>query len=396
MDCVFRILPGPGNYVTIGNKATALRKVPASAVAAVSGDNSFWGQYLADNGAFGSPGGHPGGVWSKDVWNSARCDTVEVNIFPVDGKAGNLPGIQADFWHEHAVTRTTPALRQVQRLGIIKNRCFLVDTAGAAPLNSLNITCSGVPVWLSDPDYALRAGYDGMQTTREYTKVFPDGLLTPGSHVEYFFRMCHLSTPTRFVMDPDTNRITPQPTGSAWNYDAMRWEGFSILPDRWKDAGYGGIGSACMLVVDYNDRRGDEKVWVSAMDSIGATVAAKYGAHNGWHATAAYDWFRRQPPHDFTDQNVANNSNICVYTHGGTAGHDVGSLQREGGGVVDDGLRQIGSRLANRAGMGLMTGKQSMQGPTPEMLRAYYKMLFIMSGDLNTVLLRRGLGSWTG
>jgi hypothetical protein len=35
--------------------------------------------------------------------------------------------------------------------------------------------------------------------------------------------------------------------------------------------------------------------------------------------------------------------------------------------------------------MGLMTGKQSMQGPTPEMLRTYYKMLFIMSGDLNNL-----------
>ena len=33
--------------------------------------------------------------------------------------------------------------------------------------------------------------------------------------------------------------------------------------------------------------------------------------------------------------------------------------------------------------MGLMTGKQSRQGPTPEMLRTYYKLLFLMSGDLN-------------
>ncbi len=30
MDCVFRIYPGPGNYMTVGNKATALRQVPAS------------------------------------------------------------------------------------------------------------------------------------------------------------------------------------------------------------------------------------------------------------------------------------------------------------------------------------------------------------------------------
>ena len=366
MDCVFRILPGPGNYVTIGNKATALRQVPASAVAAVSGDNSFWGQYLADNGTFGSPGGHPGGVWSKDVWNSARCDTVEGNIFPVEGKQGNLPGIQGDFWQStlYDGSDDAGALAKFNALGIVKNRCFLIDTSGPAPLNSLNITCSSVPVWLSDPDYALRAGYDGVQTTKEYTKVFPDGLLTPGSHIEYFFRMCHLSTPSLFVMDPDTTRITPQQTGSAWNYDAVRWEGLSILPDRWKDAGYGGIASACMLVVDYNDRRGDEKVWVSVADSIGATQIAKYGAHNGWHATGAYNnGLGNSTPHDFTDQNVANNSNICVYTHGGTAGHDVGPLQREGGGVVDDGLRSDRQPLANRARHGADDGQAEHAGP---------------------------------
>ena len=49
---VFRILPGPGNYVTIGNGLTALRKVPTSATAAVStaGSSNFWENYLADNG----------------------------------------------------------------------------------------------------------------------------------------------------------------------------------------------------------------------------------------------------------------------------------------------------------------------------------------------------------
>ena len=45
-----------------------------------------------------------------------------------------------------------------------------------------------MPAWLTTvpPE---RTGYDGEQQTREYTKVFPDGLLTAGSHVEYFFRL---------------------------------------------------------------------------------------------------------------------------------------------------------------------------------------------------------------
>ena len=383
MDCVFRILPGPGNYVIIGNKASALRKVPTSTVAAVSGDNSFWGQYLANNGEYGTPGGHPGGVWSPNVWNSARCDTVELNLFPVEGYGGNIEGIQADFW-QSTLHESDP---HFGALGIVKNRCFLVDTTKGAPQNSLNITCSSVPVWLTARHTPARAGYDGTQTTREYTKIFPDGLLTAGSHIEYFYRMCHVISPTQFVMDPDTTTITPQVIGSASNYDAKRWEGISILPDRWKDAGYGGIGSACMLVVDYNERRGDEKVWVSACDSIGATKAAKYGAHNGWHCTAAY--IASDGSHDFTGEGgvagtINNNANICVYTHGGQPGSTWDLYNVKAAESSNTGGAQLGSRLANRAGMGLLTGKQSMQGPTPEMLRAYYKMLFIMSGDLNT------------
>ena len=43
----------------------------------------------------------------------------------------------------------------------------------------------------------------------------------------------------------------------------------------------------------------------------------------------------------------------------------------------------LGSRLSNRAGMAIATGKHSTQGPTPEMLRTYYRLLFLMSGDLS-------------
>ena len=31
-------------------------------------------------------------------------------------------------------------------------------------------------------------GFDGSATTIEGTKIIPDGYLTPGAHVEYFFR----------------------------------------------------------------------------------------------------------------------------------------------------------------------------------------------------------------
>jgi hypothetical protein len=46
-----------------------------------------------------------------------------------------------------------------------------------------------------------------------------------------------------------------------------------------------------------------------------------------------------------------------------------------------------GSRLANRSSMGFAAGKESKAGPTPEMLRAYYRVVAILSGDLNSGVL---------
>jgi hypothetical protein len=104
--------------------------------------------------------------------------------------------------------------------------------------------------------------------------------------VEYFFRQSDEATPSLFVMCPDTNLIGRQDNES--NYDAHRWQQFGILPDRWKDVAYGGLGSACLLALDYNDRRGNERAFISLGDSIGMSSAVKYGAHNGWYCTGAY------------------------------------------------------------------------------------------------------------
>jgi hypothetical protein len=401
LDVVFRVFPGPGNYVIPGNKASGVRAVTAVPAAAVPGDKSFWSEYMTDPGQFAKPQGalaHPGFLWNVNAWNSVRCDTVETNIFPADGRAPNLPGVQPDFWMStiyDAALANGDAQDEVDRyenLGISKNRCFLVNPGSGFPIDHTNITCSYVPTWVTDDP--TTAGYDGNQTTKEYTKVFPDGLLTAGSHIQYFFRMAHLEALGDFVMTPDTNRISPQPTGSAWNYDGMRWEGISILPDRWKDAAYGGYGSACMLVVDYNDRRGDERGWVGLADTIGATVAAKYGAHNGWHATAAYI-APSDGSHNYSGEtDCGTNPNIAVYTHGGQPGTTWDLYNVKAAESSTTGSAQIGGRTIPRTGMGLLAGKQSMQAPTPDMLRAYYKMLFIMSGDLNNrffgALINRG------
>src|SRR4029078_1198868 len=52
LDMVFRIDPGSGNYVTVGNKTTSLRRLPTSTtavnIAAPTGTN-FWEEYLLNN-----------------------------------------------------------------------------------------------------------------------------------------------------------------------------------------------------------------------------------------------------------------------------------------------------------------------------------------------------------
>ena len=388
MDCVFRVFPGPGNYNQAGNTSSGLRTHP------------FWTSYMADAGEFGKPAGAAGhiGGWKVDTWNSVRCDTVELNIFPANLRAVNLPGIATDCWmstiHEG---ESASEIARFNDLGITKNRCFLNDPNPGSLLDHTNINCGTLgtypPTWTGNAG----SGYIAPPTTKEYTKIFPDGLLTAGSHVEYFFRQSHTNNTGAFVMCPDTNRISPQPTGSAWNTDGMRWEGISILPDRWKDAGYGGIASACMLVVDYADRRGAERVWVGVADTIGATKAAKYGAHNGWYCTAAY--VSGDGSHDFSNDVLPATAGqyeysvltpmaagkIAIYKHGGQPGSTWDLYNVKAAESSTTASAGIGSRLASRANMGYLAGKQSMQGPTPEMLRTYYNMLFLLSGNLNNV-----------
>ena len=65
----------------------------------------FWGAYMQDNGAFGTGGsgttgpGHTGGVWDPNKWNSARCDTVEKNLFPCSNLGSNVSGLALTSWH---------------------------------------------------------------------------------------------------------------------------------------------------------------------------------------------------------------------------------------------------------------------------------------------------------
>jgi flagellar hook capping protein FlgD len=378
LDLVFRIVPGVGNYVTIGNRASGLRRVPTSATAAVANAASanFWESFLADNGAVGTSGngtngpGHPSGKWDPNVWNSARCDTAETNLFPVEAR-GNLPGILparwASMYHE--------ADPKFLTLGVPKNRCFLVNPAGA--INSTNITCgSGTypPPWAPAAGLAPSEGGLAPGVTREFSQIIPDGQLTPGSHVEYFLRSSDASAPlVALSANPDTNLVLPQP---GCVIDCSRWAQFGVLPDRWKDPFFsaGGTGMAGMLVVDMDDGRGDECAWVSVADSIGLTTRIKVGAHNGWgRATPGAD---------------VNDPAYFVRAHLGQPGTCWDFYSVSGSrDTLTGNAGSLGSRLAPRCSGCPSSGRESRQGPTLTMLQSFYRVVTLLTGGRAVAIL---------
>ena len=328
LDMIFRILPGVANYVVKGNRASGVSKRPdvAVPVAATSGDGTFFGEYRANAGAFTSSGSHTGheGNWSPHKWNSARMDTVEANLFPTannNAQVGLTAGIWAGMYHESDPHYLT--------LGITKFRCAMTTPTGLT--NSTNILCDGT----NYAAYGVGSGFPAAGVefpgslsgqTKEYTKIIPDGLLTPGAHVEYFFRKSDDPAGlTSVELGPDTNFVIQAVEA---NTDGHRWQQFGVLPDRWKDGAWAAAyqnasAPACMLYIDWEDRRGDELFWVGIADTIGATAGAyvggfpsgRWGAHNGWHAqgTDAHSDI-------INGDEVGHHPEIAVYKHGGQPG----------------------------------------------------------------------------
>lgn len=376
LSLVFRINPGPGNYRTLGVKASGLRAVPTSnaGIDYTNPGNNFWANYLADGGPIGGSGNqhatnnvlgtNNGRDWSSLAWNSARCDSAEQNFWRIEarGIGGPVVGAFATIYNELDPKYTV--------LGIAKNRCWLM-TAGAG-VTSANIRCgdpSNIAItdgWPTTAGYVAENGLP-LGQTYEYTKILPDGQFTPGTHVQYFFRREDIGSGDPAALAPDTNLVFPQ--SSEGSTDGHRWQQFSVLPDAWKKGTYGGLGKACMLFVDNNDRRGNERVWVSIADSIGATQSNKYGAHNGWHAVGKEDLddpagFVRnkneQPGTTWDMYGVKASESLTAKTHG------------------------IGVDFSNHSPQGLINGQWSFCGPSIDMLEAFYSVIMILTGDLNS------------
>ena len=376
---VFRVNPGPGNYVTAGNKASGLRKVPQNAAAIASGDGSFWSAYIAANGDAGYPnaGGpnHHGTSgafetrWNSLAWNAARMDTADAFAFPIFARNFSISpvsGSYATMYHE-----SDPHGGHGAPLALLKNLCFVNDTAGALT----DVTCgrSNEPAWPPAWVTTLPASYSGVPAgnqSDEATKILPDGLFTPGTHVEYFFRREDGANPVAMV--PDTSIVFPQ--ANEGSTDGHRWQEFSVLPDVWKKAAYGGANLACLLYLDWSDRRGDERVWVSIADSLGATSVSKRGAHNGWHAAGGQDV--NDPAAFVYDKNESPGTTWDMY---GIKASE--SLTTPSG--------SLGARLSHRetSPAARAFGKDARNAPTPSMLEAYYRILLLLSGDLNSGVL---------
>ncbi len=392
LDLVFRLLPGVGNFQTVGDASSGLRKDPTNpgAGTVTPGDGTFFGSFMASPGAFsGLPGAINAGAavaahaaapsgWNETVWNSARMDTAEIYghaMFPVQGRNAGLPPtgtIWCSTYHE-----TELAARPT--LGIPRNRCFMIDTL-LYDINDPNLTCgdpskgSYPPAWVTTLP-ASRTGWDGTTSTVEGTKIIPDGLLTPGAHVQYFIRRQDLDQPaSAFAMVPDTNQVALQ-IGEGWDRDGHRWQHFGVLPDRWKDPAFdhGGMGMACMLVYDNADGRGDEQVWKAVADSIGLTGSSRRGVDDGYGGVPSGGDID-DPAYFISGRNGQPGTFFDVYAKKGGPGLTV-SAQGIGGRLA---YRETGTGMDDGAG----TGKWTYNPPTLEMLKTYYRMLVVLTGDV--------------
>ena len=338
LDLVFRIDPGPGNYTVKGNRASALvNRDPA---------HPFFATYLANNGPYGTPGGH-GAAWNKDVWNSARMDSAEQNIHPIvsRGIGGPAPPVWMGALHELDPNFAT--------LGIAHNVCFLIDPNGTT--DGSNIVCGGTP----PAPYGAVSG-----TTMEGTKILPDGWFTPGTHVEYFLRKSLLESPGTVELLFDTARVVPQDPGGSTDFDQERWSSFDVLPDMWKSTRYGGASLACLLLIDDADRRGSDPAFRGALDSLG------YGKSNG----ATQGWFGLGPNTDPNDPAGFVSANLGQY--GLNYDHyDIRAAESAEAG-------HPGVRFAfNPAAIAL---KRDTSGPSAAQLAAFYTTVLWASGDLNS------------
>jgi len=355
MDLIFRILPGPGNYTVKGDPTSPLRSA------------AFWTAYQSNVGPFGTgaPAAVPapntdvafttpmqprdgGGAWNPNVWCSARMDSADTWLYPISSRA--IGGPASPVWmgalHEQD--------RNFNTLGLNNQMCFLINPAGSNV--AANTICGAYPS--PDPGYAATGA---PLTTKEGTKILPDGLFTPGTHIEYFMRRSTIDQPQSYSLLFDTTTVFPQDATGNSDTDALRWSQVNVFPDMWKDGRFGGQGLACILLVNDDTRRGAIPAYRGAADSTG------FGKNNG----AGVGW--KGPGTD------PNNPAGFVAKNLGQSGLSLDLYEIRAAESAEGG--HLGSRLA--AATGAEAAKVSLAGPSAAMLNFYYNTIIYASGDLS-------------
>src|SRR5258705_12036133 len=103
-----------------------------------------------------------GNFWNKNVWNSARMDTADVNIWPVAANPGvfdtptNFANTVAwdGCYHEgnDGAPDDASQSNKYNTLGKTRNICFL-DPNPLGSVNSTNIICPGAPAGNINTNY---------------------------------------------------------------------------------------------------------------------------------------------------------------------------------------------------------------------------------------------------
>jgi hypothetical protein len=217
----------------------------------------------------------------------------------------------------------------------------------------------------TDPDVGRRSAL----ASDEGVKILPNNLFTPGTHIEYMFRRTLTGNTVVFNLMPDTNAIYPQAAFGSGNFEGIRFGTWDALPDRWKDPsfpGNGGTPTACMLVNNYGYRRGDGVIWDNMARAIGLTRTAKWGAGHGYYSSPTGDL-------PGTTADVPGLGGAVVAAN---LGHE-GSLYD-----VYDVVAGESNVPAGRLGNRIAASNPRPTGPSPRMLRHYYRNLIILGADL--------------
>jgi hypothetical protein len=346
MDFVFRIDPGPANYSVKGNRSSPLSAHP------------FWTSYQNRTGRYGNPVNASHGVtWNRHAWNSARMDSAQINLHPInngiptDGSSWMTAYHESEFEAGYAAQDPTAGGRA--SLAVSRNVCFRVP---ADPSGTPKCDGSGAPLYPGVPT-----------TTTEGTRILPDHLFTPGTHIEYFVRRTLLESPAVVHLQNDTLEVFPHETGFASSdYDGDRFQSVDVLPDMWKSSRYNGSGLACMLIVDGQDRRGSELAFMGAADSL--CYGKNNGAKKGWKAVGA-SYLDPNDPSGFVAANL------------GQAGLNFDLFETRAAESMEAG------HLGVRDALNSTWAAADRSGPSQDMLDNLYSTVLYIAGDLDQATL---------